>query len=130
VVACLLNDGGGEGGYRGFITTSEQIVNVHEIVSESWQLLRATLINVVNQNEVENNEKGVLILTTVNKESGERQNGTVCKDIFNWRSAHLFCQSSGYVFADWGSDQAKRQAKGYAYYNLASYHVFVVIMEL
>ena len=53
------------------------------------------------------NKKGVLILTTVDKETGKRQNGTLCKDMFNWRTAHLFCQSIGYLFAYWGSDPTK-----------------------
>jgi hypothetical protein len=32
-----------------------------------------------------------------------KQNTTVCKEGFNWLEAHLFCQSIGYWFADWGS---------------------------
>jgi hypothetical protein len=56
-----------------------------------------------NRTNMTKNNEGVLILSTIDKESGERQKGTVCRDMFNWRSAHLFCQSIGYLFADWGS---------------------------
>ena len=58
---------------------------------------------MLNRTEMSTNHEGVLILTTINRESGKKQNGTVCRDMFNWRSAHLFCQSIGYLFADWGS---------------------------
>jgi hypothetical protein len=79
------------------------IVDVNDIVSGYWQLHAAALINMINRAEMTKNNEGVLILTPINKESGKLQNGTVCKDMFNSRSAHLFCQSIGYVFADWGT---------------------------
>ena len=80
---------------------------VNNMVSELWQFDSATLINVLNGTDTITNNVGVLILTTVDKETGKRQNGTVCKDMFNWRTAHLLCQSIGYVFADWGSYPTK-----------------------
>ena len=57
---------------------------------------------MLNRTEMSTNHEGVLILTTINRESGKKQSGTVCRDMFNWRSAHLFCQSIGYTLADWG----------------------------
>ena len=66
-----------------------------------WEFKSATLINLVNETEIETNREGILIVTVVNKQSGEKQNGTVCVEYFHSQSANLFCQSFGFVDGWW-----------------------------
>ena len=47
--------------------------------------------------------EGLVIVSVVNRKTGRKQTGTVCKNTFDWHSAKLVCRSLGYVFADWGS---------------------------
>ena len=74
-----------------------------------WEFKSATLINLVNGTEIETEREGILIVTVVNKQTGEKQNGTVCKDRFNWNTAKLLCLSMEYLFADWGSYPRNRK---------------------
>ena len=79
----------------------------HRCFTESlWKFGKAALMNnMLNRTSTETNNEGLLIVTAVNKQTGIEQNGTVCKDAFNWQSAKSICRSIGYVFADWGSGQ-------------------------
>ena len=43
--------------------------------------------------------EGFLTVTVVGRQSQIERNGTVCS--LNWQSAQLFCQSLGFLFADW-----------------------------
>ena len=74
------------------------------IVSERvWQFVRGNLINFVEGAQRINDKEGLLKATVVNKQTGKKKNGFVCKDRFNWYSARLFCRSLGHHFSDWGS---------------------------
>ena len=65
-----------------------------------WEYKKATLIKVVKGTMTESEDEGLLIVTATSVESGEEKNGTVCD--LNWRAANLFCQSMGFIFAEWG----------------------------
>ena len=60
-------------------------------------------------NETNTHIKGLLIVTAVNRQTGMKENGTICKDDFNWNSAKLLCGSIGYNFAKW--EDMKRHLK-------------------
>ena len=65
---------------------------------------RASLMNNrINGTNKVTNTGGLLIARVVNKQTGVEQNGTFCKDAFNWHSAKIICRSTGYIFGDWGS---------------------------
>ena len=74
------------------------------IVSERvWEFEKVTLINSVEGRMRINDKEGLLIATVINKQTGEKKNGNVCKDDFNWHSAKLLCSFIGHHFADWES---------------------------
>ena len=78
--------------------------NCYLVVSERvWDFERASLINMVKGKKRLNDNGGLLIATVIDKQTGEAQDGTVCKDAFNWYSAQLFCRSIGHRFSNWGS---------------------------
>ena len=71
---------------------------------------KATLMNdKVNKTDIRTNNEGLLVTTLINKQTGNEQNITVCKDGFSWHSAKSICRSIGYVFADWGSQPIDMQ---------------------
>ena len=59
---------------------------------------------MINGEITETNDEGFLIVTVVNGLSQIERNGAVCN--LNWRAAHLFCQSLGFMFADWGTSSS------------------------
>ncbi|XP_063689148.1 uncharacterized protein LOC134822166 [Bolinopsis microptera] len=73
-------------------------------IERAWEFERASLINMVTGTSRLNDSGGLLIATVYNKQTGMVQNGTVCKDAFNWYSAQLFCWTIGHHFSDWGSN--------------------------
>ena len=83
----------------------------HSVITESlWMFEKATLINDnMNRTFIRANNEGLLIATIVNRQTGIKQNGTVCKDAFSWHLASSICRSIGYVFADWGSQLMNMQ---------------------
>jgi hypothetical protein len=52
---------------------------------------------------IDTDNKGLLILTMIEKNTGLKRNGTLCQDNFTWQSAHVICQSMGNMRAEWGS---------------------------
>ena len=65
----------------------------------TWDLDKVSLIKLVNGKLTETDDEGFLFVTLLGTQSQIRINGTVCD--LNWRSAHLICQSLGFMFADW-----------------------------
>ena len=53
----------------------------------------------MNGTLTETDDEGFLFVTLLGRQSQIRINGTACD--LNWRSAHLICQSLGFMFADW-----------------------------
>ena len=69
-----------------------------------WVFDRATLMeNIPIGAKTNINGEGLLIVTAVNRQTGMKQNGTLCKEMFTWNSAKLLCRSIGYIFAEWGT---------------------------
>ena len=67
---------------------------------------KATVVNnVKSEAATDYNVEGLLIISVVNRKTGVKQTGTVCKNTFDWHSAKLVCRSLGYVFADWGGQR-------------------------
>ena len=59
---------------------------------------KVSLIKLVNGKLTESDDEGFLFVTLLGTQSQIRINGTVCN--LKWRSAHLICQSLGFMFAD------------------------------
>ena len=73
--------------------------------SLGWEFKDATLVRQLdNGTVVPSGVEGLLYVTFVNKQSGEKMRGTVCKDQFNKQAATLFCRHVGYQVKDpsWG----------------------------
>ena len=68
-----------------------------------WMFYKATLMNErVNRSGSRTNNEGLLIATLLNRQTGIKENRSVCKDAFSWHLATYICRSIGYIFADWG----------------------------
>ena len=59
----------------------------------------------MNGTLTETDEEGFLFVTLIGRQSQIKITGTVCD--LNWRSAHLICQSLGFMFADWEKSGGK-----------------------
>ena len=55
-------------------------------------------------------DEGLLYVTLVAKQTGEKRKGTVCADEFNMQATRLFCQYIGYQIEEgtWGTHQDYR----------------------
>ena len=78
------------------------ITTICVIVSERvWEFERATLLDLVNGTVVESDSQGLLIVTLKDKQNGIGQNGTVCVEYFDSKSASMFCQVLGFANGWW-----------------------------
>jgi hypothetical protein len=64
-------------------------------------------MDLINRSATDSDDKGVLILMMTEKNTGLKRNGTLCHDNFSGQSAHVICQSMGYMLAAWGSYTGK-----------------------
>jgi hypothetical protein len=53
---------------------------------------------------VSTGHEGLLYVTLVTEQTGEKITGTVCDEGFNWLSANLFCRNLSYTYGEWGTD--------------------------
>jgi hypothetical protein len=76
---------------------------INTVLSEAWELDGFSLLDFTNGSATDSDNKGLLILTMTEKNTGLKRNGTLCQDNFSGQSAHVICQSIGYMLAEWGS---------------------------
>ena len=72
--------------------------------------MKAILINLENKTAVEIDKKGFPIVTVENKQTGVKQNGTVCVQYYDKKSANLFCRELGLVTGWWKRNSEKKEA--------------------
>ena len=100
-----MNQSPGQGDYR-YIQL--YINNVNRYILD-WELTKATLAVQIDQRTVvQGEEEGLLLVTLINKNTGQETRGTVCDDEFNQDAARLFCHYMGYLVTEgvWGSDSS------------------------
>ena len=68
---------------------------------------KAVLIKMVGGTPTESSDEGLLIVSVIHQRSQKERGGTVCN--IDWHSANLFCQSLGFMFAEWGSSPKNRK---------------------
>ena len=66
-------------------------------------MFEATLIPEMKGAVIGTREEGLLVVSLVNKTSGDKMNGTVCPGNFNWYTANTFCRYLGFEQGEWGS---------------------------
>jgi hypothetical protein len=76
---------------------------------QMWEFKKSYLINLVNETPVRADKTGYLVVTVMNKQLGLEQNGTVCDEYLNKKSAKLFCRELGFITGWWERDSKKKE---------------------